>query len=425
MIPVYVLDDRHLGAAQHWWLHHSLAALAASLARRGNRLILRRGQAVEQLRALAAETGARAIHAIRHHEPWHQADQATLARLGLLTLHEGNALAPPDRVRTGQGQRYRVFTPWYRQLLRQMPPPPPLPAPERIPAAAAQPGSERLEDWRLLPRAPDWATGFAAWQPGEKGAWRALRDFMRRLGTYHHDRDRPDRPATTRLSPHLHFGEISPRAIWHAIGDRPDPGAASLRSELGWRDHAINLIDQLPGYGERNGRTPFDRFPWRTGPEAEADFTAWTRGRTGYPVVDAGMRQLWLTGWMHNRVRMIAASFLTKHLLIDWRRGEGWFRETLLDYDAASNAMNWQYVTGSGVDAPVFSRIMSPRLQSERFAMAAYVRAFVPELAGLSDQQIHQAHGTDAGVADYPAPLIGHDLARARALAAWESLRGS
>jgi deoxyribodipyrimidine photo-lyase len=379
---------------------------------------------VEQLRALAAETGATSIHAVRHYEPWHQADQAALARDGLLHLYEGNTLAPPAAVLNGQGERYRVFTPWYRRLLELLPPAEPLPAPERIPAPEAWPQSDSLEAWDLLPRNPDWATGFAGWQPGEKGAWRALRDFLPLLGNYKHDRDLPARPATSRLSPHLHFGEISPRAIWHAIGERHDPGAASLRSEVGWREHAINLLDQLPDYGASNGRPAFDRLPWREGPEAEADFRAWTRGQTGYPVVDAGMRELWQTGWMHNRVRMIAASFLTKHLLIDWRRGERWFWDTLLDADAASNAMNWQYVTGSGVDAPVFSRIMSPRLQSEKFAMADYVRRFVPELAGLSDALIHEAHGPGTGFRTYPEPLIGHEAARARALAAWDSVRG-
>ena len=206
--------------------------------------------------------------------------------------------------------------------------------------------------------------------------------------------------------------------------DRHDPGAASFRSELGWREHGLNLMDQMPGYPDHNGRAEFDRFGWRSGPESDRDFAAWTKGLTGYPVVDAGMRQLWRTGWMHNRVRMITASFLVKHLLLDWRRGERWFWDTLLDADLGANAMNWQYVAGTGVDAPVFSRIMSPRLQSEKFAMADYVRAFVPEIAHLSDAQIHAAHGAGAGVPGYPQPIVSHEAARARALAAWQALRG-
>jgi deoxyribodipyrimidine photo-lyase len=428
VLPVFILDDDgagpwKIGGAQRWWLHHSLMALDLSLRKRGNRLILRRGATVDQLGRLARETGATRIHAIRHYEPWQKAAQEQVAQMLDLELHDGNYLAAPDSIRNGQGERYRVFTPWYRRLLEQMPPRIPFRPPERIPGPESFPESDAIQDWQLLPLKPDWSKGFQDWLPGEKGAWRALQTFLPKARDYKEDRDFPGIAATSRLSPHLHFGEISPRAIWHALEENDGPGTASFRSEIGWREHGINLVDQIPAYADRNGRSQFDQFAWRSGDEADRDFMAWTRGLTGYPVVDAGMRELWQTGWMHNRVRMITASFLVKHLLIDWRRGERWFWDTLLDADLGANAMNWQYVAGSGVDAPVFSRIMSPRLQSEKFNMAGYVRTYVPELAHLSDIEIHEAHIAGVKASDYPDLIIGHDAARARALSAWERAR--
>jgi deoxyribodipyrimidine photo-lyase len=429
VIPLYILDDAApgewaIGGAQRWWLHHSLAALDASLRKRGSRLILRGGAALAELERVMIETGARQIFATRCYEPWWKRIDAALAAGADLVLHDGNYLAPPSAIANSSGERYRVFTPWYRRLLDRMPPAPPLAAPDRIPSPTQWPASEALADWRLKPAAPDWAAGFSAWLPGEKGARRALRDWLPAAGDYKVGRDFPARPATSRLSPHLHFGEISPRTLWHALGERDDPGAETFRSELGWRDHGLNLLDQMPDYAGRNGRENFGRFAWREGDAAERDFSSWCRGRTGYPVVDAGMRELWTTGWMHNRVRMITASFLVKHLLIDWRRGERWFWDTLLDADLGSNAMNWQYVAGTGVDAPAFSRIMSPLLQCEKFAMGDYVRKNVPELARLGDSAIAAMHGDGDGAAGYPAPIVGHQEARSRALAAWESLRG-
>lgn len=429
VVPVYILDDEapgiwSIGGAQRWWLHHSLTALDASLRKRGSRLVLRRGAAAAELEKVMIETGARRVLATRCYEPWWKRIDAAISARADLVLHDGNYLVPPSAITNISGERYRVFTPWYRRLLDHMPPAPPLPAPHRLAGPELWPASEELSTWHLTPTGPDWASGFGAWVPGEKGALRALRDWLPAAGDYKTDRDYPSRPATSRLSPHLHFGEISPRTLWHALGDRNDPGAEAFRSEIGWREHGLNLVDQMPDYGERNGRAPFDRFPWRTGAAADRDFRAWCRGRTGYPVVDAGMRELWTTGWMHNRVRMITASFLVKHLLIDWRRGERWFWDTLLDADLGSNAMNWQYVAGTGVDAPVFSRIMSPLLQCEKFAMGDYVRAFVAELSRLDDSEITAMHGGSHAAAGYPPPLVGHQEARTRALAAWEALRG-
>jgi deoxyribodipyrimidine photo-lyase len=233
----------------------------------------------------------------------------------------------------------------------------------------------------------------------------------------------PARPGISRLSPHLHFGEISPATIWHVATREAGEAAAPFLREVGWRDYATNLIDQMPDYHLRNGKAPYDAFPWRSGPDADADFTAWTRGLTGYPIVDAGMRELWVTGFMHNRVRMIAASFLIKHLLIDWRRGERWFWDTLLDADHAANASNWQWVAGTGVDAPLFSRIMAPLGQSEKFDAGDYIRRWVPELAGLSDPYVHDPDEYGCRPASYPPKRIDHRSARERALEAMRQTR--
>jgi deoxyribodipyrimidine photo-lyase len=423
-LPVYILDDespgdRRMGAAQRWWLHHSLAALRKHLAALGTPLILRRGRSSTELVRLAEETGAAAVHAHRHYEPWWQVAEAEAAQRLPLILHEGNQLANPRSVLNGSGLRYRVFTPWFRRLQEQMPPPMPLPRSESIDSPGVIPASDDLDAWGLLPRHPDWASGFAGWTPGERGARSALRTFLPILGQYEEQRNLPSVVGTSRLSPHIHFGKVSPATVWHHASRAAGSKAHSFLSEIAWREHGLNLVDQFPNYAEQNGRAIFDRFPWRSGTDADADFRAWTKGQTGFPVVDAGMRELWQTGWMHNRVRMIAASFLIKHLLIDWRRGERWFWDTLLDADLGANAMNWQYVAGSGVDAPVFSRMMAPLVQSPKFAMADYIRRFVPELAHLRDDEVHAPHEKGTTPPTYPLPIVSHELARARALAAW------
>lgn len=428
VLPVFILDDetpgvRRMGSAQRWWLHHSLTRLSQSVEQKGSRLILRRGRSADILMALMAETGAAHIHAHRAYEPWWTTIDAALD--DRLTLHDGNHLANPRTIRNGSGDRYRVFTPFFRNLTTHLPPPVPLPAPEAIPAPTTWPRSDTLDDWQLLPRNPDWSGGFDVWTPGERGARAALKAFLPCSAAYEEERNFPSRPGTSRLSPHIHFGEISPSALWHHATREAGEKARSFISEIAWREHGLNLVDQFPRYATENGRPVFDRFPWRTGEQADADFEAWTQGRTGYPVVDAGMRELWQTGWMHNRVRMITASFLVKHLLIDWRRGEQWFWDTLLDADIGANVMNWQYVAGSGVDAPVFSRMMAPFIQSPKFEMADYIRRYVPELAHLDDDVIHYPHLTGTTPAGYPLPLIGHDAARARAMAAWDAARGA
>ncbi len=420
VVPLYVLDDESpgrwvIGGAQRWWLHRSLAALARALDDAGAPLVLRRGRAVEEVARLAGEVGARRVHALTHYEPWWQDAEQALAEQVELELHDGLMLASPRHVRTRQGGRYRIFTPFWRALSEQMPPAPPLPAPE-LTGFGKDVASDTLDEWDLLPTRPDWATGFDEWTPGEAGARDRVAALAERIADYDHARNMPSQDGSSRLSPHLHFGEVSPATVWHAAQAAEGDASPYLR-EIGWRDFTANMIDQFPRIGEANGRDAFDRMPWRSGAEAEHDFAAWTRGETGYPIVDAGMRELWTTGWMHNRVRMLAASFLVKHLLIDWRRGAQWFWDTLVDADYGNNSVNWQWIAGTGVDSNPFGRIMAPLSQSVKFDAGDYIRRWVPELAKVGDDAIHDPHAASRA-GRYPAPLIGHREARDRALQA-------
>jgi deoxyribodipyrimidine photo-lyase len=430
VIPVYVLDDetprhRAMGGASRWWLHHSLASLDSDLRERGSRLILRRGRCDEVLAGLAAETGAREVHALHHYEPWWRNAERAVAAVLKLTLHDGNYLAPPGSVLSGSGTPYRIYTPFWRALLGQMPPPAPGLAPGQLAAPAHWPDSDRPDDWQLLPNRPDWAGGLRSeWTPGEAGARQRLTDFAARSPDYVASRNLPGEEGTSRLSPHLHFGEISPATVWHALASNGGSTQTYL-GQLGWRDYAQNVLLQFPEYAARPAKPEFERLAWRdpeSDPAAARDLRAWQQGRTGYPVVDAGMRQLWASGWMHNRVRMIAASFLIKHLLIDWRHGERWFWDTLVDADHAQNAVNWQWSAGSGVDANMFVRIMAPLSQSEKFDAGSYVARWVPELAGLAAPLRHDPPD-EVRPATYPARLIGHAEGRARALEAWAKLK--
>lgn len=428
VIPVYVLDDetpkhRKLGGASRWWLHHSLAALDAALRAKGSRLILRRGESAAALSALAEETGATRVHALRHYEPWWRNAERAVAKRLELVCHDGNYLAPPGSITTGAGAPYRIYTPFWRALSATLPPAKPVPAPARIPAPDHWPASDALDDWQLRPVRPDWAGGLRdAWTPGEAGAQARIDAFVARADTYGEARNLPSTEGSSRLSPHLHWGEISPAHVWHRTAGAGG-SVAVFQGELGWRDYAQNVILQFPDYAAKNARPAFDRLPWREGAAADADLRAWQRGETGYPIVDAGMRQLLTSGWMHNRVRMIAASFLIKHLLIDWRAGERWFWDCLVDADYGSNSVNWQWSAGSGVDANMFGRIMAPLTQSPKFDAAGYIRRWVPELSGLSDAAIHDPDEAGCRPAGYPPKRIGHREARARALEAAERMR--
>lgn len=426
VVPVFILDDIspgawRIGGAHRWWLHHSLVALAADLELRGSRLILRRGETIEVLEALAAETGATRLHALRHYEPWWTKVETRIAeRLGL-SLHDGNQLAPPRDIVSGSGKLYKIYSPFWRALQQHLPPPAPLKAPGEIPAPGAWPASDALSDWSLLPKRPDWAKGFSpVWTPGEAGAAANLDRFIQGVPSYLERRNLPSEEGTSRLSPHLHWGEISPAIIYHAAVESHEPAVADkFLKELAWRDFTTGVALATPTIGEHHARAEFERFPFRTLEDAEAkrDFAAWRHGRTGYPIVDAGMRQLWVTGWMHNRVRMIAASFLVKHLLIDWRIGERYFWDTLVDADFGNNAVNWQWIAGTGFDSNQFARIMAPLSQSAKFDASGYIRQWVPELSALTDEEIHDPDAAGARPAAYPAKIIGHKEGRTRALA--------
>ncbi|WP_174291664.1 cryptochrome/photolyase family protein [Sphingomonas bacterium] len=424
VIPVYVLDDEgpgewRIGGAQRWWLHHSLTALGKALADKGSRLILRRGPAAKVLRDLLAETGASRVHALRHYEPWWRAAEAELG--DALCLHDGNQLARIEKVTTGSGAPFRVYSSFWKALQAHLPPADPEPVPRHIAAPDRWPASDTLTDWGLLPKR-DWSDAFAdSWTTGEDEALVKAKAFARRVDAYEAHRNLPAEEGTSRLSPHLHHGEISARALWHSVDGQPD--AEKFRKELAWRDFTSGVTLALPRYGDDNGRPAYDRLRWRTGKEADADRKAWEQGRTGYPIVDAGMRQLWTTGWMHNRLRMITASFLTKHLLIDWRAGERWFWDCLVDADYGNNSVNWQWVAGTGVDANMFSRIMAPLSQSEKFDAGDYIRRWVPELAGVPDPAIHDPEEAGCRPAAYPAKIVGHREGRERALAAAKAMR--
>lgn len=435
VIPVYILDDKSAGdhaygGASRWWLHHSLKNLADDLERRGSRLVLRRGNAVEILCQLAQDTGAQVLHAIRHYEPWWcEAEESLAAKLAGecgLCLHEGNYLMPPGMVTTASGEAYKIYSPFARAMLAHFPPRDPLQEPPTLPAPQSWPESDRLGDWGLHPERPDWSNGLAAfWDVGEPAAQRRLKEWGKEVAHYSTKRDFPSIKGSSRLSPHLHFGEISPAQIWHQLAGKGGEGWTGFEKELIWRDYAQNVINQFPDYSRESYRKGYGML-WRQAegdPSVRRDLVAWQKGMTGYPIVDAGMRQLWRTGWMHNRVRMLTASFLVKHLLIDWRVGEQWFWNTLVDADYANNGVNWQWVSGTGVDSNMFVRIMAPLRQSEKFDAAGYIREYVPELAGVPDAQIHDPPAQIRGA--YPAPIVGHREARERALAAYRSAKES
>jgi deoxyribodipyrimidine photo-lyase len=449
LVAVYVLDDETPGqwraqGAGRWWLHHSLTALAETLAAGGVPLVLRRGRAAERVASLATEIGAAAVYWNRHVEPhWRTAERDLETRLAA-EGREGRALPTtllfePGAIVSRQGTPFRVFTPFWKACLAAPATAEPLPAPPRLRGFEPPPAGESLDEWGLLPTGPDWAGGLRrSWQPGEQQGRVRLAAFVDAdLGGYRRDRDRPEPGATSRLSPYLHFGEISPRQVWHAVRHRmaADAGAAgageAFLRQLGWREFSAHVLANHPHLADMPLQSRFVRFPWADDRE---NLKAWQRGRTGYPIVDAGMRQLRATGWMHNRVRMITASFLVKHLLLPWQWGEAWFWDNLVDADIANNAGGWQWVAGCGADAAPYFRIFNPILQGEKFdPEGAYVRRWLPELATVPDRWIHrpwQAPPLELSAAavrlgaTYPEPIVDHARARARALAALETLKG-
>jgi deoxyribodipyrimidine photo-lyase len=444
VVCLYVLDEaagRPLGGAARWWLAQSLRALTQDLQAIGGSLVLRRGPAAKIIAEVAREAGARAVYWNEIAQAPHQAVaselEVALANIGIRSQSfPGDLLVPPSAIRRNDGRGLRVFTPFWRRVLALGDPPTPSPAPSALRRGPELSG-DTIESLKLEPT-PDWADGLrASWTPGERSARDRLSAFLAgAIAGYATGRDRPDRTGTSGLSPHLRFGEISPRQVWHAArfaaAERPRLAADidKFLSELGWREFCRHLLHDEPELATRNLQPAFDAFPWRHDKEA---LRAWQRSRTGCPIVDAGLRQLWQTGTMHNRVRMVVASFLVKHLLIDWRHGERWFWDTLVDADAGSNPANWQWVAGCGADAAPYFRVFNPVLQGEKFDPEGnYVRRWVPELAALPAKLIHQpwragslelaSAGLELG-RNYPKPIV--DLAEGRqgALAAYARIR--
>ena len=446
VVCLYVLEDvadgRDLGGASKWWLDKSLRSLQTSLDKIGGRLTLRRGNAKSVLDGVIAETGASAVFWNRRYEqPGRDIDTELKAYLkdnGIAAeSFKGTVLTEPWTQTTGSGGYYKVYSPYWRAVQANYELPHPTGAPDTLQGPPVK--SERLEDWALHPTQPDWSTGFdGSWEPGETGAKARLVKFLdAAVSGYKDDRNRPDlEDGTSGLSPHLAFGEISPTQIWRATkskmdaGDVDQKGAHHFLSEVVWRDFAYVLLYHNPDLATENFKPDFDLMPWR---DDEANLLAWQKGLTGYPIVDAGMRQLWHTGWMHNRVRMIVASFLTKHLLIHWRHGEDWFWDTLVDADPASNSASWQWTAGSGADAAPYFRVFNPITQGEKFDESGdYVRKWCPELARLPRKYLYQPWEAgplilhEAGIKlgeTYPKPIVDHKTGRQRALDAYETLK--
>lgn len=433
VIPLYILDEKAeaLGKAQNWWLHYSLISLESELEKIGLHFCLRRGNPLDQLTKLVSENQIDVVY-------WNRCYEPSAIKLELLikkSLEEcdvkvittnGSLLNEPWEIKNKSGHYFKVYTPFWRTCLKQLS----IPSPTIIIKNPTSPQiySEKLNDWNLLPKKPNWAKAFSHyWQPGEKGAQTKLDEFIKNnLQSYKVNRNVPAKNATSKLSPHLHFGEISTWQVWRAIEEAKLDincnlmAAENFLSSLGWREFCYHLLYHFPDLADTNFKAKFDAFPWSYDDDL---LKSWQQGNTGYPIVDAGMRELWHTGFMHNRVRMIVASFLTKDLLIDWRSGTSWFWDTLMDADLANNAFNWQWVAGSGADAAPYFRIFNPVLQGEKFdPKGDYVRQWVPELTKVLNKWIHKpwmAKADELGVrlgVDYPKPIVDHDEKRRIAL---------
>ena len=438
ILMVYILDPKILNTAQSWWLHHSLSQLMKSLAEHQIHLILKAGEPQQVLEELIINHKIDAIYWNRCYEPnrihLDQIIKSKLKQQNLIVKSFNSALLhEPWQIKNQQGLPFKVFTPYWKNCLKFMN------IPQRLsikmwPKPITE-NSDTLESWQLLPQKPNWALQFSNYfVPGEKGAFVKLQRFIQEhLHHYKDARNEPALNATSCLSPYLHFGEINPWEVVRMANDylanHPEHEAqvAHFISELGWREFSYHLLYHFPHLVTENFKPEFNAFPWHDNPKS---FKIWTQGKTGYPIVDAGMRELWHTGTMHNRVRMIVASFLIKDLFIDWRKGAEWFNYTLLDADTASNYASWQWVAGSGADAAPYFRIFNPVLQGEKFdPQGRYVRQWVTELQKVPNKWIHHpwdapAHELNIQLGlDYPHPIVNHDLARAKALSYYQSLK--
>lgn len=438
IVPVYVHAPEEEapwqpGAASQWWLHHSLTALDASVQKLGSRLVVRHGPTADALDELIRLTGATLVCWNRTYEPALLERDESLVRMleegGIQTsIHDGTVLLPPASIKNGSGSPYRVFTPFFRALFAKTADlPAPHKAPRTLPGPSRWPTSVDIDDLKLLPTIR-WDQGIAAaWTPGEASALKRLKQFERSvLAGYVAGRDTPGDDGTSRLSPHLHFGEIGPRQVYAAIrseATRLDDARDKYLRELGWREFALNLLVHFPQTPEEPLDRRYAKVKWARNTR---QLTAWQRGRTGIPIVDAGMRQLWETGWMHNRVRMIVASLLTKNMRVDWREGSRWFWDTLVDADLANNTLGWQWVAGCGADAAPYFRVFNPVTQSQKFdPEGRYLRRFVPELAALPDRYIHEPWTAPREVLaaanvklgeSYPKPIVDLKTSREEAL---------
>ncbi|MBR9909628.1 MAG: deoxyribodipyrimidine photo-lyase [Gammaproteobacteria bacterium] len=440
VLPIYILDDdtagpQQMGGASRCWLHHSLGALNDGL---DGRLRVYRGRADEVIAHLCAQYPVSAVYWNRCYEPWRtQRDQAIKSNLQQQGIgahsHKAALLWEPWETLKKDGTPYKVFTPYYRKgCLNAAPVPPPIAAPTKLTLARGDFGTLDIDQLDLLPGIGWEQPLMEHWQPGEAAATRALQDFIDDgLADYQDGRNFPARDSVSRLSPCLHWGEISPRQVWHAVDLSGDNSNVDhFKSELGWREFSYTQLYYFPELPHTNLQGKFDHFPWR---RDEALLRCWQRGQTGYPIVDAGMRELWQTGYMHGRVRMIVGSFLVKNLLLHWHHGEAWFWDCLLDADLASNSASWQWIAGCGADAAPYFRIFNPVTQGEKFDRHGnYTRRYVPELSALPDKYLFQpwtapaAVLAEAGVElgkTYPRPVVDLKESREMALAAFRSLR--
>jgi deoxyribodipyrimidine photo-lyase len=437
VIPLYVFDpaaEGHWapGGAGRWWLHHSLKALSESLFRRGSRLILAAGDTAEILQRVVKSTGAQAVYWNRVYEPaFVERDtglKSALRGQGLTVgSHAASLLFEPWEMLKADQTPYLVFTPFWKQMQQRWSPPDFAHTPARLPSPACWPDSLELADLELLPEV-DWASEFGQrWEPGESAGLARLDSFVdETVSGYEQGRDRPGEAGTSRLSPHLHFGEISPGQVVRALdeaGQLPGgKGRWSFLREIAWREFSAHLLFHYPTLPEQPLKAQFASFPWRKPDDYADDLRAWQKGQTGIPMVDAGMRELWITGWMHNRVRMIVASFLTKNLLIPWQEGARWFWDTLVDADLANNTAGWQWTAGCGADAAPYFRVFNPVLQGQKFDPAGdYVRRWFPELANRPDRDLHAP--VSRGEHDAPPAIVDLKKSRHRALAAYDEIK--
>lgn len=451
VVPVFVhAPDEEApwqpGGASGWWLHQSLRALDSRLREIGSGLIIRRGSTLDALRDLVKEANADAVFWNRRYEPAVIArdrkvnealsgDGLAVESFNAALLHE------PWTIQNQSKKPFQVFTPFWKHCLAKPDPAEPLPAPKNLPPPSKWPKSLALDELKLESKL-NWADGLrAAWQPGEAGAIANLNRFLSKaFDDYTDQRNRPDVSGTSRLSPHLHFGEISPRQVWHGLRQMASKGGlpaerwrtSQFLAEIGWREFAHHLLFHFPHTPTEPLRADFKKFPWR---KDAAWLRAWQKGCTGYPIVDAGMRELWMTGWMHNRVRMIVASFLVKDLLLDWQEGARWFWDTLVDADLAQNTLGWQWTAGCGADAAPYFRVFNPTSQGEKFdPHGDYVRKWCPELAKLPDKWLHQPHAAPAEILraagvelgnNYPHSVVSHAIAREVAMEAFAGIKAS